>query len=120
MCVQTCEHTAKELPDWANKVIEELRASTVESKNWKPEKWERLMAMGEAKVKGDARDGELAGCISVPAAQYMVTMIRHIGNRQRVAAVWAICCNQELFCEILLVMSLLAADGKEWESCCTE
>ena len=120
MCVQTCEHTAKELPDWANKVFEELRASTVEAKNWKTEKWERTMVIGELKVKGDAKDGEQPGCISVPAAQYMVTMIRHVGNRQRVAAVWAICCNQELFGEILQVMALLAADGTEWERCCTE
>ena len=88
----SCEHPgdgiSMELPDWANKAIEELRAATRWSKDWKPEKWDRKIVVGEATFKGDAVEGALAGCISVGAAQYMVMIIRdHIGNRQRVAAV---------------------------------
>ena len=55
--VSVLEHRgciSMELRDWAKWAFEEVRAATRWSQEWKPEKWDVDIVVGDARFRGDA------------------------------------------------------------------
>ena len=65
-----------ELPRWATRAIEDMRAPTRWSRDWEPERWGVTLVVGELIVRGDAAAGARVGCLSIFSAQLMVPLVR--------------------------------------------
>ena len=113
--------TSTQLPRWAMRAIEELQESTRWSRHWEPEQWGASLVVGELVVTGDAAAGARIGHLSVRSAQLMVALVRgRVRIRDRVAAIWAICCCKENCQEILAVLGMQATNVEEWCATCQE